>query len=444
MNFSHQFFLFLFIVLASCSSANTDEIRHENIVLTSTQSGAKLDALQHNKDWSRPAGVTTSLAFGGKSRYLCIGDTSGSVCLVDLKKRLRVRQFFQDGYPSRQVSLDPTDTYVLSLSDQLMTIWYLREGSVATTFVPPGNYNFTCYSVTPLQESSNIIAVGTSDGSILVYDISNIHTTTTPFLILEGTHSAAVTSIAMSPHNPTLLASASMDGTLFFSTTAGETIHQLAALDSAITSLSLHADGISCAVSTKNGDVYFYDMRENAPLASFRVRGSASKIQFAPPPKNAPKPPAPDPTKIPQFFQQQQGASNSIRYKAPGDSSTIFGQGQQQQPQVEARQSETEAPPTRVVTHHQQQQRSSPIKKVVTKRPSPTSTAPPPRQDQSYHTFGSNQALHATDLKTTSTQESSQVSLGVQVDQPPRSPAILPPREPSVKKVSASSYFLLY
>ena len=426
-----------FPVLASCSNTNTDQIRHDNIVLTASQSGAKLDTLQHNKDWTQPAGTTTSLAFGGKSRYLCIGDSSGAVCLWDLKKRLRVRQFFNDGYPSRQVSLDPTDTYVITLSDQVITIYYLREGTVATTFSPPGNYSFTCYSVSALEPST--IAVGASDGSILLYDISNIRATTNPFLILEGAHSAEVTSIAMSPHNPILMASASMDGTLIFSTTAGETIHQLATLDSAITSLSLHADGISCAVSTKAGDIYLYDMRENVPLASLRVRGSASKIQFAPPPKNAPKPPAPvvSPTKIPQFFQNKQAHENTIRYKAPGDASTLTGQEQHRPvPAVESRQAETEAPPTRVVT--QQPRRTSPIK-VITKRSSPQKSlglgnAPQitAHHDQSYHTYGSNQAH--SDLKTSSTQESSQVSFGVQVDNielPPRTP-----REPPLKKVS--------
>ena len=77
-------------VLATVSAASTDEEEHNNVVLTAAESGTRLDSLQHNQNWNRPAGIGTSVGFGGKSRYLAIGDDSGAVCLWDLKK---VRKF---------------------------------------------------------------------------------------------------------------------------------------------------------------------------------------------------------------------------------------------------------------------------------------------------------------------------------------------------------------
>jgi hypothetical protein len=272
-------------VLASCSRVNTDEKLHDNVVLTAAQSGAKLDSMQHNQDWKRPAGNTTSVAFGGKSRYLCLGDSSGAVCLWDLKKRLRVRQFFHDGYPSRQVSLDPTDKYVVSLSDRLFSIYNLREGTLAMTLSPPGSYSFTRFHISPLEP--NVAAVGTTDGSILLYDITHKESPT-PFFALDRRHAGAITGLAISPQNAHLLAATSDDGTLmFFDTQSGETIHQLAALASPITCLSLHDDGMSCAVGTESGEVFMYDLKENTPLSSLRVNRAVSSIQFAPPPKSA-------------------------------------------------------------------------------------------------------------------------------------------------------------
>ena len=277
-------FIVLYLVLATCSKISTDDRLHDNVVLTAAKSGAKLDSIQHNQQWKRPAGVTTTLAFGGKSRYLCIGDASGAVCLWDLKKRLRVRQFFHDGYRSIQASLDPADKFVLSLSEKLFSIYNLREGTLYKAIPPPRNVTFTKYAVSPMEP--NIAAIGTADGSILLYDLTN-RASSKPLFTLENRHTKAVTGIAISPINPNLLASASADGTLkFFDKQTGETIHQLAQVSNPITCLSFHGDGVSCAIGTAAGEVIMYDLRENMPLNTLRLRSLITSIQFAPPPRN--------------------------------------------------------------------------------------------------------------------------------------------------------------
>jgi WD40 repeat protein len=301
-------------VLASCSTVSTDEVQHENVVLTASVSGTKLDALQHNKDWSRQGGATTSIAFGGKSRYLCLGDTSGAVCLWDLKKRLRVRQFSHDGYPSRQVALDPTDKLVLSLADQKFSIYNLREGTLSSTLTPQGDYSYTRFSTSALEP--HIAALGTRDGSILLYDIARTATDnnkyragTKPFFSMHHRHSESISGIAISAANPQLVGTSSYDGTLkFFDFRSGETIHKVASLDSAITSLSLHAEGVSCAVGTTAGSVLVYDLRKMLPVASIAVTDSVVSLQYAFPPKpkasitTSPINPSPSP---PAFVEHQ-------------------------------------------------------------------------------------------------------------------------------------------
>ncbi len=243
-----------------------------------------MDSFQHNEEWKRPAGAATSLAFGGKSRYLCIGDKSGAVCLWDLKKKVRVRQFFHEGQPSLQVSLDPKDTYVLSLTSQALRSYKLREGVPATTWTPASDYFYTKYNTSTLEP--NIAVVGTDDGSLLLYDITNLQKSV-PFFTLSRRHNGSITGVAFSSTNDKLLASTSTDGSLqFFDKGSGSLIEEIGRLQSGISSLSLNIDGISCAVGTKSGQVLIYDLRRpGSTLANIHIRGAVTSLRFSPPPK---------------------------------------------------------------------------------------------------------------------------------------------------------------
>jgi WD40 repeat protein len=270
--------------MATVSAVSPDVEVHNNVVLTAAESGTRLDSLQHNQNWNRQAGVGTSVAFGGKSRYLAIGDESGAVCLWDLKKRMRVRQFCHDGYASRQVSVDPSDTFVLSLSHAFLSVYNLREGNLSTTLDPPDRHmSFTKFHTSPLEAEKT--AIGTRDGSVLVYDIHS-QNRNTPLLTLDRRQSNAITGVSFSAVNSQLLASSSADGTLqFFDIRSGETIQELASLSAPITSLSIHAGGINCAVGTDTGEVLVYDLRQSSPLASMHAKGAVTGLQFAPIPK---------------------------------------------------------------------------------------------------------------------------------------------------------------
>lgn len=296
------------LVLATCSAVSTDEHIHHNVILISSQSGSRLDSFQHDVDWGRH-GIANSLQFGGKSRYLCVGDESGAVCLWDLKKKLRVRQFFHDGHPSRQVSLDPTDTYVLSLTPFFMYVYNLRDGNLVSTLAPPGNEEhgeattvvFTKYCTTSLEP--NIVAIGTSNGSIYLYNISKNNTTTVgaegdstsfsrPILSLTKRHRGAVTDVAFSPTSSNILVSSGEDGSVkVYNTSTAGTVQEIqnADLTTPITSLSLYGgDGNIFAIGCESGDVFIYDLDEDgdgALVAKLNVGGPVEQVQFAPPPR---------------------------------------------------------------------------------------------------------------------------------------------------------------
>eukprot|EP00980_Cylindrotheca_fusiformis_P013789 scaffold3556_cov190-Cylindrotheca_fusiformis.AAC.24 len=265
-------------------AVSTDVEVHNNVILTAAESGTRLDSLQHNQNWTRKAGVGTSVAFGGNSRYLTVGDESGAVCMWDLKKRTRVRQFFHDGYASRQVSVDPSDTFVLSLSHAFLSVYNLREGNLSTTLDPPDRHmSFTRFHTSPLEPEKT--AIGTRDGSVLVYDIHQ-GGRNAPLLTLDRRQSDAISGVSFSAVNSKLLASSSIDGTLqFFDMRSGQTIQQLASLSAPITSLSMHPGGINCAVGTHAGEVLVYDLRQSSPISSMITKGRVTSLQFAPIPK---------------------------------------------------------------------------------------------------------------------------------------------------------------
>ncbi|VEU37964.1 unnamed protein product [Pseudo-nitzschia multistriata] len=326
------------MVIATSSGIPTDEFAHDNVVLLSSQSGQKLDSFQHDWGWkqkrkfalqqeqqwqesSTQGSIVNSISFGGKSRYLCIGDESGAVCLWDLKKKVRVRQFFHNpiggagdnggkcnfaGFSSLQVSLDPTDTYVMSLSPRAMYQYNLRDGQLLGSLEVPkdddskdkqGTCLFTVFAISNLEP--NICAIGTSGGNIYLYDISAPHgldQTSTPHAKIIRRHNGRVTGLVFSPENPNTFLSSGTDGIVYVHNKSNGTRHKVCSApdtNNPIQTLSLHADGVTCAIGCRSGDVYVYDLQYiikggdmPAPLlATHQSSDPINSLVFAPPPK---------------------------------------------------------------------------------------------------------------------------------------------------------------
>jgi WD40 repeat protein len=296
------------MVIATSSGIPTDEFEHDNIVLLSAQTGQQLDSFQHDERNQKQqhrhvaGAAANTINFGGKSRYLCIGDENGAICLWDLKKKTRVRQYFHttnDPSPSLQVSLDPTDTYVMSLSSSAMYVYNLRDGLFMGTLKAPdditnGNDDtlFTNYAISNLEP--NKCAIGTNDGSIYMYDITN-HSQSSPLFELTQRHNGAVTGLSFSAIDSNLLISCAQDGIVLAHNISEGTSYEVCALDdnSIIQSMSLHSNGVTCAVGCESGDIYIYDIRNSTEdvgitktmLASYQINGPVNSLHFAPPPR---------------------------------------------------------------------------------------------------------------------------------------------------------------
>jgi len=293
-------------VIASCCDILQNAERQPNVALINSNSGASFDSFSSNipkktlsssQSLKSAMSKCTSVSFGGKSRYLSISSTNGTVDVWDLKKKARVRQFlnsktFHDGQsqkiPVSRASFDHTDTYVAVLSDSIhdssLKIFNLRQSSlhsIHSTSTSHGGGSYMAFS----SIQTNHAVVGTTDGTMLLWDISLGSKTTTQasqslIASFENRHSNFITGLSFSPLNRLLLASSSLDGIIaFHDLNSNNTIqqikpniHQINTLSAGsitttdtpveITCLDLHADGFTCAAGTNTGHVFFYDLRK--------------------------------------------------------------------------------------------------------------------------------------------------------------------------------------
>ncbi|CAB9508461.1 neural precursor cell expressed, developmentally down-regulated 1 [Seminavis robusta] len=310
-------------VLACCSTATAleDPIR-KNIVLLSSSTGSMLDSFRHTDSSSDPtkghqnrrAGTgpaATCVAFGGKSRYLCIGDQQGDVCLWDLKKQSRVRQFkSKRRHPCLQACLDPTATYVCALSAETFTLFHLRQATFAKQWTFGGTHHnnsnnstkggWNQFRFSPLQPS--LMALGDTTGRIQLHDgleyeqpqlvcggghTSHLATSTS----LLPHHASPITGLAFSTQNSKLLANVRANGILeFVDTSTGEVIHHQQTGGNAS---ALAFQGVSCVVGTETGEVQVYDLRKmmqqfGKAVTTHKMQGGQpiKTLEFAPIPKN--------------------------------------------------------------------------------------------------------------------------------------------------------------
>lgn len=272
-------------VLASCCSSRADtENDDDNVVLTSAASHGTLDSLRHDSNLKHPASfvakhgaavaAATSVAFGGKSRYLTVGDSSGAVCLWDLKKKTRVRNYFHSGAASIKAAMDPTDSLVLSLTQNALHVFRLREGTLANTLLASAG-RYSTFSASVLEPHK--VAIGARTGSVDVWNVAS----QTKVNSLSP-HTGEVTGMAFSPTNKLLLASASVDQSLVFSDAASSRVLQRMDLGSCASCLSFHDDGVTCAVGTDSGRVLTYDLRQpKDSFTTYQANNRVSALGFA-------------------------------------------------------------------------------------------------------------------------------------------------------------------
>mmetsp|Transcript_22832 Transcript_22832/g.47430 ORF Transcript_22832/g.47430 Transcript_22832/m.47430 type:complete len:687 (-) Transcript_22832:1291-3351(-) len=325
-------------VLATCSSSSSVHDEAPNVALTHAASGATLETFSNFLPNSNaPPAAATSLGFGGKSRYLVVGDASGCASVWDLKKTARVRTFRLPQPPggsgggsagsvsSRRMAIplhvqgctaariDPTDTFVAAASgwetDGAVRLYKLREGKLAATLRDidtdsnewdgHGGVSVGAIDFSPLDSSR--VAVGTRDGTLLLWDMQAATSSAAkaspsrrkavpPTLRLTRRHDDAVTGIAFSPVNKVLLSSCSADGSVSFhdvnmlrtiqsfrpGSELGQRSVRSTSMSSGMMSVSFASDGVTCAAGSINGHVYLYDLRKAGLVSRMEFESSVN------------------------------------------------------------------------------------------------------------------------------------------------------------------------
>lgn len=308
--------------LLGSSSTSLSNNKEPLVVLTNANEGTELDSLPNlGKDDLTP----TSISFGGRSRYLSISSNEGTVTIWDLKKRARVRIFYNsnDGNNNTtksfksmssiqtkniiggfsQACFDPTDCFVGAISscpkDGALRLFKLRESSLVSTFFPSSGRSHygSAKALTFSKMIKSQVSVGMQNGTVLVWDIQQNQSSSSTTIknkngliaSFDKSHTKEVTGLAFSPINRLLLASCSLDGTIVFhdvksqgmiqklkpeipmmsttSTSSNNNISHssgriLSSTKYGISCLSLHSDGITCAAGTTSGHIAVYDLRK--------------------------------------------------------------------------------------------------------------------------------------------------------------------------------------
>ena len=273
-------------VLAT-SYGNTIELLHSG-------SGVSLETI-NNAPPQPSSEVVTSIAFGGKSRYLVAGSSSGSTCVWDLKRKRKVRLFVRPrdrdrdsggigmGNGVKGCNFDPSDSsVVVGYEDGLIASYDVKSGEFECSYGDSdSDYSNTDTSTNkPGVSSSGInfspinktdFALGSTDGTLSIFNYSRSNSRNSrnsPQTVFRSLHTPgphSVAAVEWSPVNRLLLASAGgHDGNLsFLDGVSGRVIKVVNAVagGEGARDISFHHDGVSVLVGGGDGSVSFYDLR---------------------------------------------------------------------------------------------------------------------------------------------------------------------------------------
>ena len=323
-------------VIASCCSKlemlngiPSDHTSIENpdncdVMLTNASTGINLDSFSSAKktfadstsniddSMKKASHQCTSISFGGRSRYLSVSSSNGTVAIWDLKKKSRVRLFLNvnnqtnrklgnSPIPISKACFDPTDKYVAALSnspyDSALRIYKLRESKLHSIHCEKSETSSLSHhhgggaSMAFSRIEKHQVAVGMNDGTFMIWDYTS-PSSTSLVSSFENRHDQTVTGLEFSPIDKFVLASSSLDGTVVFHDISSQNIirsikpnysnyrhNQTSLINNnknyseslGITCLDLHSDGVTCAAGTTSGHVMLYDLRklnnEQLPLS---------------------------------------------------------------------------------------------------------------------------------------------------------------------------------
>jgi WD40 repeat protein len=281
-----------------CCVVETQSIDDDIIALLSAQSGQLLSSFGKQT----PIQGALAAAFGGKSRYLCMGTVDGGVLIWDLKKQAQARRF-KISSPCLQVCLDPTDAFVFALGEWSLSVYRLREARLVIEIQPPdGNDMFeddngatgdgrsaqsklSCCTIS--SQAPYLIAVGSHGGRVWIYDLSTTtmassESVTLPLKEWTLSNAPIVKLDFVGALNRLVVASENHVGVYEYQ--SGKPLFRiefdLEMKKDQVTSMS--CKGNLVAVSQASGNIQVWDWELQRQVASFDAPAPVQRIAFAP------------------------------------------------------------------------------------------------------------------------------------------------------------------
>lgn len=200
------------------------------------------------------ASPVNCFGFSTGSGYLCSGATDGVVRVWDMKQRHTLQRFEEhQRHAITCISFSANDSHIASGNTRGgVLIHKLASQQLSATLSVPategGGGGASSPSTIKHLEFSRLrkalLGAVTSLGSVYVWDIN---VPEQPFTSFARQHDAACTSIAFSPVNQVLFASAAMDGRIVFYDVQQRKIVKVLPTESPITSMCFHSDGVTVA-----------------------------------------------------------------------------------------------------------------------------------------------------------------------------------------------------
>ena len=250
---------------------------HTNQVVAVGLTGRKIDLVQASNGQllsTVPFGVEEQISdelsavkFSGNSRYLASAG-GNAVQLWDLKRRCLKTTLTGDASAVTTVSFFADGSIAAGDRAGCIRIWDIKATESTFQVMTLGG-GATAVGVTCMQLSYSgpgRIAAGYHDGSLCLWD-----PVTLTQLRQQAVHRLRIASLAFSPKNPRLVATAGIDGRMALVDTGAKTADPSAAIDigKALTAITFHEDAIHCAVGTTKGTVLVYDWRNvRKPVAT--------------------------------------------------------------------------------------------------------------------------------------------------------------------------------
>jgi WD40 repeat protein len=282
-----------------CCVVETQSIDNDIIALLSAQSGRLLSSFGKQT----PIQGSLAAAFGGKSRYLCMGTIDGGVLIWDLKKQAQTRRF-KISSPCLQVCLDPTDAFVLALNNNNLSVYRLREAKLVAEIQPPNDkdddatgdgrspqFKLSCFTIS--SQAPYLTAVGSHSGRVWIYDLStitlasNLHTASsgsaTPPLEEWKLSSAPIVKLDfVGALNRLVVASDNHVGVYEYPSCKPlfQLDFDLEMKRDQVTSMSCKANLV--AVGQASGKVMVWDWELKTQVASFDAHAPVQRVAFAP------------------------------------------------------------------------------------------------------------------------------------------------------------------